>query len=167
MTDLAEAVEAFLDASVRDWTGRAPRLLAATPEIADYSFATAVMLGDASRVRREIEHDPAVATRPDERTRWTPLHAACASRWYLLDPARADGLLAVARLLLDAGASLEARARGGRTPLGCATATASSGEGNEAVIRLLLEHGAVPDDGDLSLVCFATNAHECLRLLLE
>src|SRR5215471_1586467 len=167
MTDLAEAVEAFLDASVRDWTGRARRLLAATPEIADYSFATAVMLGDAGRVRQEIERDPAVATRPDDRTWWTPLHAVCGSRWYLLDPVRADGLLAVARLLLDAGASLDARARGGRTPLGCATATASSGTGNEPVIRLLIERGAVPDDDDFYLVCFASNAHQCLRLLLD
>src|SRR5215467_6840508 len=124
MTDLAETVEAFLDASVRDWTGRAPRLLAATPEIAGYSFGTAVVLGDAGRVRREIERDPAVATRHDARSGWTPLHAVCSSRWHLLDPARADGLLAVARMLLDAGANLEARALGqggrpgGRTPLG-------------------------------------------------
>jgi ankyrin repeat protein len=167
MTDLAEKVDAFLQASVRDWTGRAARLLAATPEIAGYSFATAVMLGDAGRVRQEIEHDPAAATRADERTWWTPLHAVCGSRWFLLDPARADGLLAVARVLLDAGADLEARARGGRTPLGCATATASSGTGNEPMIRLLLERGAVPDDDDLYLVGFATNAHQCLRLLLD
>lgn len=163
-------VEAFLEASVRDWTGRAARLLAATPEIAGRGFGPAVVLGDADRVREEIERDPEVAVRPDARTGWTPLHAVCASRWHLLDPARADGLLAVARLLLDAGASLEARARGrggGRTPLGCAAATASSGAGNEPVIRLLLERGAVPEDGDLYLVGFARNGHRCLRLLLD
>src|SRR5215472_11484346 len=119
--DLAQKVEAFLDASIRDWTGRAARLLAATPEIAGYSFATAVVLGDADHVRQAIQREPALATQPDARTGWTPLHAVCASRWHLLDPARADGLLAVARLLLDAGASLEASARsGGRTPLSCA-----------------------------------------------
>src|SRR5215472_1002546 len=165
--DLAQKVEVFLEASVRDWTGRAARLLAATPEIAGYSFGTAVVLGDADRVREEIERDPAMATRPDARSGWTPLHAVCGSRWHRLDPARAEGLLAVARLLLDAGASLEARARGGRTPLGCATATASAGAGNEPVIRLLLERGAVPDDGDLYLAGFASNAHRCLRLLLD
>ena len=165
--DLAEKVEAFLDASIRDWTGRAARLLAATPEIAGHSFATAVVLGDADRVGREIERDPAVATRADDRSGWTPLHAVCGSRWQGLDPARADGLLAVARLLLDAGASMEARARGGRTPLGCATASASSGVDNEPIIRLLLERGAVPDDDDLYLVGFASNAHRSLRLLLD
>src|SRR5215472_15445498 len=103
-SDLDRQVEAFLDASIRDWTGRAARLLAATPEIAGYSFATAVVLGDADRVRHAIQRDPALATRPDARTGWTALHAVCGSRWHLLDPARADGLLAVARLLLDAGA---------------------------------------------------------------
>ena len=44
--DLAQQVEAFCTASIRDWTGRAARMLAARPEIADYSFATAVILGD-------------------------------------------------------------------------------------------------------------------------
>ena len=165
--DLARKVRVFLEASVSDWTGRAARLLAATPEIAGHSFATAVVLGDAVRVRHEIERDPALATRADELSGWTPLHAVCGSRWHRLDPARTDGLVAVARLLLDAGASLEARARGGRTPLGCATATASSGTGNEPVIRLLLQRGAVPEDQDLYLVGFASNAHRCLRLLLD
>ena len=165
--DLARKVEVFLEASVRDWTGRAGRLLAATPEIGDYSFATAVVLGDADRVREEIQRDPAAATRADLQSGWTALHAVCASRWHRLDPARADGLLAVARLLLDAGASVDARARGARTPLGCATATASSGIGNEPIIRLLLERGAVPEDHDLYLAGFASNAHRCLRLLLD
>jgi hypothetical protein len=49
--DLAQQAEAFCEASIRDWTGQAARLLAATPEIAGYSFATAVILGDAGRVR--------------------------------------------------------------------------------------------------------------------
>jgi hypothetical protein len=170
--DLPRKVRTFLEASVGDWTDRAARLLAATPEIAGYSFATAVVLGDAGRVRREIERDPGVATRPDDQSGWTPLHAVCSSRWHRLDPARTDGLLAVARLLLDAGARLEARARGrggrgGRTPLGCATASASTGTGNEPIIRLLLERGAVPEDQDLYLAGFASNAHRCLRLLLD
>ena len=43
------------------------------------------------------------------RTGWAPLHAAGASRWHRLDPARAEGLLAVARMLLDAGADPNGR----------------------------------------------------------
>src|SRR5260370_1883868 len=168
-TDFAEKVQAFVEASIRDYTDRAARMLAANPEIAGYSFATAVVLGDADHVRAEIVRDPDLATRPDARSGWTPLHAVCGSRWHRLDPARTDGLRAVARLLLDAGADLEAPIPGqraaarGRTPRACAAATASTAGGNEPIIRLLLERGAVPDDDDLYLVGFASNAHRCLR----
>jgi ankyrin repeat protein len=164
--DLAQQAEAFCEASIRDWTGRAARMLAATPELAGYNFATAVILGDASRVRSEIERDQGLVTRPDARSGWTALHAVCASRWHRLDPARAGGLLAVARLLLDAGADPAAR-KGGRpgdwTPLRCAVA----GAANAPIVRLLLERGAVPEDHDLYLAGFGDDNHECLRLLLD
>jgi Ankyrin repeats (3 copies)/Ankyrin repeat len=164
--DLAQQADAFCEASIRDWTGRAARMLAATPELAGYSFATAVILGDASRVGHEIKRDPGLVTRPDARSGWTALHAVCASRWHRLDPARADGLLAVARLLLDAGADLSAR-KGSRpgdwTPLRCAVA----GAANPPIARLLLERGAVPEDHDLYLAGFGDDGHGCLRLLLD
>ncbi len=76
-TDFAEKVQAFVEASIRDYTDRAARMLAANPEIAGYSFATAVVLGDADHVRAEIVRDPDLATRPDARSGWTPLHAVC------------------------------------------------------------------------------------------
>ena len=166
-TDLARQAEMFCEASIRDWTGRAARMLAARPELAGYSFATAVVLGDADRVRAEIARDPGLGTRVDARTGWTPLHAVCASQWNRLDPARADGLLAVARLLLDAGADPVGRAggqrgRGGWTPLRCAVAGAT----NPPIVGLLLERGAVPDDHDLYLAGFGGDDHESLRLML-
>jgi ankyrin repeat protein len=166
-TDLAREAQAFCEASIRDWTGRAARMLAASPELAGYSFATAVVLGDADRVRAEIARDPGLATRIDARTGWTALHAACASQWNRLDPARADGLLAVARLLLDAGADPTGRApgrpgRGGWTPLRCAVAGAT----NPPIVALLLERGAVPDDHDLYLAGFGGDDHKSLRLML-
>jgi ankyrin repeat protein len=165
--DLAQQAEAFCEASIRDWTGRAARMLAATPEIAGYSFATAVILGDAGRVRTEIGRDPGLATRPDARSGWTPLHAASASRWHRLDPARAEGLLAVARTLLEAGADPNGHTgrqggHGGWTPLRCAVA----GAANPLITKLLLERGAVPGDHDLYLAAFGEDGRECLRLLL-
>ena len=139
-------------------------MLEATPELAGYNFATAVILGDAERVRREIARDPGLVNRRDERWGFTALHAACASRWHRLDPARADGLAAVARLLLDAGADPLGTARTGSwTPLGCAVA----GEANPAIVRILLERGAAPDDRDLYLAGFAGDSQQTLRLLLE
>ena len=144
-TDLAQQADAFCEASIRDTTGRAIRMLAATPELAGYNFATAVILGDADRVHAEIARDPGLATRVDARTGWTALHAACASNWHRLDPARAGGLLAVVRIILDAGADPNGRSggpRGGWTPLRCAVA----GSANPPVVALLLERGAIPDD---------------------
>ncbi|MGZ4433075.1 MAG: ankyrin repeat domain-containing protein [Trebonia sp.] len=164
-SDLSEQELAFCEASIRDWHGRAARMLAANPELAGYGLATAVVLGDATRVREAIAPDPAVATRPDARTGWTPLHVACASRWHRLDPARAPGLVEVARLLLDAGADPAGRTHGPRadwTPLRCAVA----GAANPDIVRLLLDRGAVPDDHDLYLACFGDDDRESLRLLL-
>lgn len=166
--DLAELADAFCVASIRDWTGKAARMLAATPELASYSFATAVIVGDAERVRRDIARDPGFVSRSDEVWGFTALHAACASRWHRLDPARAEGLAAVVQVLLDAGADPFGTTTGGQaagswTPLGCAVA----GEANPAIARLLLDRGAVPDDRDLYLAGFAGDNHETLRLLLE
>lgn len=165
--DLGRQAELFCEASIRDWTGRAARMLAAHPELAGYNFATAVVLGDAARVQAEIARDPGLATRVDPRTGWTALHAACASQWNRLDPARAGGLLAVARLLLDAGADPAGRprgqrGRGGWTALRCAVA----GTANPPVVALLLERGAVPDDHDLYLAGFGGDDHQSLRLML-
>ena len=117
-TDLARQADVFCEASIRDWTGRAVRMLAATPELAGYNFATSLILGDADRVRAEIARDPGLATRVDARTGWTALHAACASNWHRLDPARAGGLLAVVRIILDAGADPNGRTGGPRGPAG-------------------------------------------------
>ncbi len=143
-TDLARQAEMFCEASIRDWTGRAAQMLAATPELAGYSFATAVILGDAERVRAEIARDPGLATRIDARTGWTPLHAVCASQWNRLDPARAGGLAAVARLLLDAGADPRRYADDDGARASAAYEAVESGCSAE-LLDLLLSHGAEPD----------------------
>lgn len=157
----------FCVASIRDWRGRAARMLAQTPELAGHSLATALVLGDVTRVRAAIERDAEAATRPDPATGWTPLHIVCASRWHGFDPGRAPGLVATARLLLDAGADPNRAGPGGRSALGCATAAASGGTGNAALIRLLLERGAQAGDDDLYLATFSDDDHRCLRLLLR
>jgi ankyrin repeat protein len=166
--DLAEQAIAFCEASVSR-IGLAVRLLAATPELAEYSFATAVVLGDAARVCEELRRDPSLATRPDRRWGWTPLHLASASRWHQVEPARAEGLVAIARLLLDAGADPTAStsgARAGWSPLRCVVASANSGPSNRPLAELLLERGAVPNDHDLYLAGFAHDRHQLLPELL-
>jgi ankyrin repeat protein len=167
--DLAEKADAFCKASISDGSGRAARMLAATPAIAGHSFATAVILGDAARVSEELRRDPGLATRRDPRSGWTPLHAVSASRWHQFEPTRSGGLLAVAQLLIEAGADPAAKTgwrRNSWSPLGCAVASANSGPSNRAVVELLLGHGATPDDRDLYLAGFAHDRRQLLPLLL-
>ena len=171
MTDvprLAQQVAEFCAASVRGRDRTAVQLLADRPEIAWYSLATALLLGDAERVRQHVERDPEIAVRRDPATGWTPLHAVCASRWHQFDPGRAAGLVATARLLLDAGADPSApMGPGGRAPLQCVAAVASSGAGNDGLMRLLLERGAAPIADDFYLAAFSSDGYGCLRLLLS
>src|SRR5262249_54378929 len=143
--ELADKVDAFCEASVSGRMGRAARLLAETPAIARYSFATTVILGDAPRVRDELRRDPGLATRVDPRSGWTARHAAAASRWRQVEPDRAQGLLEVAQALLDAGADPTAitGSRPGWSPLRCAIASANSGPSNHGIVDLLLAHGVV------------------------
>jgi hypothetical protein len=171
--ELAEQAHAFCEASIRGRMGVAARLLAETPEIARSSFAVAVILGDAALVAEKLSGDPALAGLPDPRSNWTALHAVCSSRWHRVSREHADGTLAVARLLLDAGADSRARTGGpagpreGWSPLRCAAAITNNGPANEPVMRLLLERGAEPEDHDLYLAAFGADEHRCLRLLLE
>ncbi len=170
--DLAQKADAFCVASVSHRPARAARMLAETPQIASYSFATAVLLGDADRVGAELRRDPSLATRRDPRTGWTALHAACMSRWHQVEHVRAAGLAAVVRRLLDAGADpIEATrapsgGSAGWTPLRCAIAAANSGPSNRPIIELLFAKGAHADDHDLYLAGFAHDRDELLRLLL-
>lgn len=159
-----EVVEAFLAASVGYRIGRAARLLTEHPEIAGHNLATAVVLGDVGPVERALEGDPGLVSRRDPRTGWTALHAVCASRWHL-DPARAEGLHTVARLLLDAGADANGLSGDGRwAPLECAVTSANAERRNEAVVRLLLDRGATVHDRDLYAAGFAGSW--CVRMLL-
>ena len=128
-----------------------------------------MILGDAARVRAALRRDPGLATRRELRSGWTPLHAVSASRWHQFEPARSGGLLAVARLLIEAGADPAAKSgwrREGWSPLGCAVASANSGPSNHGIVHLLLDHGATPDDRDLYLAGFAHDRRQLLPLLL-
>lgn len=158
--ELARQVDDFLDASVTGRRARAAALLAREPSIARHSFRTAVVLGDAARVRELLASDPAAATRPDPRSGRWPLLDACASVWSAIDPDRVDGLVQVARLLLDGGADPDPPVDDW-TVLDFAVVN-----NNLALVRLLLQRGTRPQPRHY---CHAATDYrrDCLRLLLD
>jgi hypothetical protein len=156
--DLLRRVEAFLDGCL---VGLRPaafdRLLAADPRIAGYDFRTAVVLGDATRVRELLIRDPALAT-----SAWQPLFRACRAGWNDDQRTRANGLTEVARLLLDAGADPAGTVSvDGLRPSSVLTEAVASR--NPALTRLLLERGARPDAAAFN----AAGEPGCLRALLD
>jgi ankyrin repeat protein len=165
---LDENVIRFLRFSVSDEIGTAARMLAENPSLARAGFPVAVVLGDATRVAAELRRDPGAATRADPRSGWTALHLACASRFHL-DPARASGMTAVTRLLLDAGAAIESETAGGHCwrPLECAVTSANSSPRNEPIIRELLARRAQVRSEALVAALYAAGGTWCLELLVD
>ena len=101
-----EVVEVFLPRVSATGLGRAARLLAEHPEIAEYSLETAVVLGDAERVRRELSSDPGLVSRSVIRGRGGRCCTQCARRagiWIRVAPRACTPLRAC---LLDAGADV-------------------------------------------------------------
>ncbi|HZM74412.1 MAG TPA: ankyrin repeat domain-containing protein [Candidatus Limnocylindrales bacterium] len=194
--EFAERVRMFLQRSLSGSAGAA-RLLRADPSIATYDIRTAAMLGEVATVRRYLAADPAVISRVDDELAWPPLLYVCMSRWHRLvfpDPEqaaeeavrrmseRAEGMVAVARLLLDAGTDPNVTAFDG--PRLCTPLYAAAGRADHAAMTaLLLERGARPDDYTMYLAAFhavphrsapgvipglrGPAGHDCLRLLLD
>ena len=152
----------------------ANRLLAATPALADGDPWLACAVGDAGRVAAMTRTDPAWVNRPGGPLSLPPLVAVTHSSLVRVADRR-EGLLRCARALLDAGAdpdqsvgsryppaSLEAPAA--RFPLSALYGAA--GRNHEpALVRMLLDAGANPDDGES--LYHALESHECTRLLLD
>ena len=165
---IPENVVRFLRSSLNMQIGAAARMLHENPALAQSGFPAAVILGDVSRVERELQRNPGAATRVDLASGWTALHLACASRFHL-DPARAPGLTEVTRLLLDSGADVDGQSAGRRCwrPLECAVTSANSSRNNEPIIRLLLDRGAPLRTETLVASLYAAGGTWCLELLTE
>jgi ankyrin repeat protein len=163
--DLPQRVVAFLTTSVEGRNQEAARLLAGDQRLVGVDIRVAAVFGDASRVREFITRSPESATMPDGDRGWPPLLYVCHSRWHHIDPDRAAGMVAVARLLLDAGADPNTHngvPRRYRSALYGAAGVANNAE----ITALLLSRGANPDDNESLYHSVYHRDHACLRLLL-
>jgi ankyrin repeat protein len=102
--DIATRAAALVRSACSADLRTARTLLAAEPELARYDLATACVTGETAEVSRRIKHDRQAVHRKLAPSQWEPLLYACFSRFLRAEPARAEGIVAVVRLLLDAGA---------------------------------------------------------------
>ena len=162
----------FIDSAV--WHGsleRADQILARHPEIADSDIHVAAILGADASVRRFLEADPANATAKGGPRGWDALTYLCFSKYLRLDRARSDGFLRAAAALLDAGASAATGFYDPRHRPEPAFESALYGAAGVAhhpeMTRLLLEHGADPNDGEVAYHSPETADNRAMKILVE
>ncbi len=150
---------------------RANALLAADPGIAGSSIYTAAVLGDADAAQRFIAADSDAAVAEGGPHEWDPLTYLCFSRYLRLDPSRSDGFVRAAAALLNAGAD----ANGGwfekdhqPAPVFESVLYGAAGVARHpALTRLLLAHGADPNDEETPYHTPETWDNGAMRALVE
>ena len=131
-------------------------------------MACAAALGEPEAVSEALAAEPELATTADEHG-WRPLLYACASPLPAADPARAAGVSRCVELLLDHGADpdtytlFDESDPNSRIPALYWACIRDQPE----VVRLLLERGAEPNDGESIYHAAELDRRACLELLLE
>ena len=101
---LDAAVDQFIEAATEVRRDRAQRLLELHPGIANASFHAALVLGDLARVEARLARHPSLVTEQGGPREWPSLLYVCHTGLGFGTPGRAEGLVAVARRLLELGA---------------------------------------------------------------
>lgn len=130
-------------------------LLTADPSLATRDVWSMAVAGEAAALAEAVDGEPQLVNAEGGPLRWPPLLYAAYSRLEPLDPGRS--LLDVAQVLLDRGADPDAGYlwEGLHSPFTALTGAFGGGEDavnqpphpdSEAFARLLLQHGADPND---------------------
>jgi ankyrin repeat protein len=173
------ALDAFLRAaSVPRDTGHtsgtldeADAILAANPELPATSIHAAAALAEDGLVRRFISQDAASAIAHGGPYEWDPLTYLCFSRYLRLDRSRSDRFVRTARLLLDAGASANTgwfeNDHQPKPEWESAVYGAAGIAHHAALTRLLIDHGANPNDEETPYHAPETYDNAALTVLVE
>jgi ankyrin repeat protein len=162
----------FIEASV--WHGsldRSKQILGAHPEVASQDIHAAAILGDDVSVRRFLVLDPANAIAKGGPRGWDALTHLCFSKYLRLDRARTSGFVRAATALLDAGASPNTgfweNSHQPEPEWESVLYGAAGVAHHPELTRLLLEHGADPNDGETPYHAPETHDNEALKILVE
>jgi ankyrin repeat protein len=173
------ALDAFLRAaSVPRDTGHtsgtldeADAILAASPELPATSIHAAAALAEDTLVRRFISQDVASAIAHGGPYEWDPLTYLCFSRYLRLDRSRADRFVRTAGLLLDAGAPANTgwfeNDHQPEPEWESAIYGAAGIAHHAALTRLLIDHGANPNDEETPYHAPETYDNAALKVLVE
>ncbi|HEY7887159.1 MAG TPA: ankyrin repeat domain-containing protein [Steroidobacteraceae bacterium] len=99
-----DAVREFVEAATDGREDRADRLLRLHPGIAGANFHVALVTGDAVRAHEWLATNPALAHNPNGPRGWEPLLYVCHTSLRHGSATEPDGLIAIARRLLELGA---------------------------------------------------------------
>lgn len=162
-----QQAERFLRAA---WNGEqaiAIRLLARTPAIAKHSIYTACAALAADAVASWLaQKDFAYPAPPSDQPGFSPLLYVCTSRMHALGQSFANASLRCAQLLLDHGVDPNSYVVGGSDDSRLPALYYACVGNNVPLVRLLLERGANPNDGESTYHAAELNRRECLELLL-
>jgi len=148
-------------------------ILSRYPQVAKASIYSAAVLADEPAVRTFLARDPGLATAPGGPYAWDALTYLCFSRYLRLDAARSDAFVATARLLLEAGASAntgwtEMTEDDPPRPFLESVLYAAAGLArNPGLTRLLLEHGADPNDNETCYHAPESYDNTVVQILIE
>lgn len=161
------SVDEFVRCATGGATGRAERLLALHPRLASATLHTALVLGDAAAVEARLRDHPELALRPGGPQNWEPLLYVCHTSMHKGDPARLEGLVAIARRLCALGANPNAEYHWNWHPELPRTALwgAACAIGHLPLAETLLEAGANPTDGVTTHIAGGRGDVDALELL--
>jgi ankyrin repeat protein len=149
----------------------AEAILTANPEIADHDIYTAAILGRDTTVRQLIAAEPGKATAKGGPHGWDALTHLCFSRYLRLDPSRSEGFVRAAEVLLKAGASANSgffsQEHRPDPEFECVLYGAAGVAHHASLTRLLLQHGADPNDGEVTYHAPETDDNTALKVLVE
>lgn len=180
LDDLRDPTSTFIEVACVDrhgWHGsgtleHAEMIRARYPDVGTASVYSSAALGDVPTVRAFLARDPSLANATGGPHGWDALTYLCFSRYLRIDKARSESFVEAARALLEAGAN----ANTGWTeyidtpprPVHEAAIYGAAGLAqNSGLTRLLLEHGADPNDEETPYHVPETYDNSVLQILLD